>query len=249
MVKKKVYRSIDKKNIMSVFDPTVIGQIAGPAGYLVAKAAGDDNFTADADSEPMALKLFKDATCMVKQCFAAEGDEAAEVAGDAVDAAESAVETADGASVGGSAEDLVQDKGANTKKYSFWDWLVFGLTILAIITSWTLNNNVDVRAKLGYSGANATAGILISLLSIFAIFMFGPWMYFFFLLVPIWQKFVPVFNTPNGMYWMDGVKASVADPVVPVDNKFITKYLAMLPMAFESPKAAAVPAQFGQFYY
>lgn len=143
-------------------------------------------------------------------------------------------------------------KGTATKKYSFWDWLVFGLTILAIVTSWTLNNNVDVRSKLGFSGANATAGYLISVLCIFAIFMFGPWMYFFFLLVPIWQKIVPVFNTPNGMYWMDGVKRSVADAAVSNDNKFITKYLAMLPMAFESPKAAvsaATAAQFGHFYY
>ena len=232
--------------------PTALGYVAGTAGYLLGNAVGSTNgFTADPDSEPLALKLFQDASCMVKQCFAAEGD-AVDTAEDAVDTAEDAAALADSASMGGSAEDLAGSKGTSTKKYSFWDWLVFGLTILAIITSWTLNNNVDVRAKLGFSGANATAGYLISFLCIFAIFMFGPWMYFFFLLVPIWQKIVPVFNTPNGMYWMDGVKRSVADAAVSNDNKFITKYLAMLPMAFESPKAAigaATAAQFGHFYY
>ena len=226
----------------------VLSEVAGPAGYAVAQIAeaaqGEQNFAADDDeTKPMALKLFQDASCMVRQCFAAEGD-----AEDAVETAGDVAAVADKASVGGSAEDLVGAKGTATKKYSFWDWLVFGLTILAIVTSWTLNNNVDVRSKLGFSGANATAGYLISFLCIFAIFMFGPWMYFFFLLVPIWQKIVPVFNTPNGMFWMDGVKRSVADAAVPVDNKFVTKYLAMLPTVFESPKTTA-PAQFGHFYY
>ena len=226
----------------------MLGEVAGPAGYIVAQVAGaaqgNSTFAADDDdNKPMAVRLFEDVRCGVMQCFAAEGD--------AMDTAEDAAALADQASMGGSAEDLVGSKGTATKKYSFWDWLVFGLTILAIITSWTLNNNVDVRAKLGFSGANATAGYLISFLCISAIFMFGPWMYFFFLLVPIWQKIIPVFNTPNGMYWMDGVKRSVADTAVLNDNKFITKYLAMLPTAFSSPAAAvgAVPAQFGHFYY
>lgn len=228
----------------------VLSEVAGPAGYAVAKVAeaaqGEQNFAADDDeTKPMALKLFEDAMNVVKK-FAAEGD-----AEDAVETAEDVAAIADSASMGGSAEDLVDSEGTATKKYSFWDWLVFGLTILAIVTSWTLNNNVDVRSKLGFSGANATAGYLISFLCIFAIFMFGPWMYFFFLLVPIWQKIVPVFNTPNGMFWMDGVKRSVADAAIPVDNKFVTKYLSMLPTVFESPKTAiaAAPAQFGHFYY
>ncbi len=224
------------------------GNLFGVAGALVSSATGGGNYTSlfgNADEMSAYEKAYTDLKCKLVSCFAAEGD--------AVETVEDAAALADQASMGGSAEDVATEtiKEGGGKKYSFWDWLVFALTILAIITSWTLNNNVDVRAKLGYSGANATAGILVSILCIFAIFMFGPWMYFFFLLVPIWQKIVPVFNTPNGMYWMDGVKRSVADPAVPIDNKFITKYLAMLPTAFESPKAAigTVPAQFGNFYY
>jgi len=234
---------------------SILGQVAGPVGYAVATIATDaQNFGAGTeDNAPVVVKLFKDATCYVKQCFGAEGEEE-ETVEDVEEVADAATDVADKASVGGSAKDLVDENGANAKKYSFWDWLVFGLTVLAILTSWTLNNNVDVRMKLGYSGVNATAGILISLISIFGIFMFGPWLYFLFLLVPLFQM-VPGFNTPNGAYWIDGIKRSVSDPVVPADNKFITKYLAMLPQYFVSPSvptaAAPIvpPAQFGQFYY
>jgi hypothetical protein len=227
-----------------MFDPkTFLGGVAGPAGYAIATVAeaakGEKDFgtaTTDENAAPVAVKLVQDLMSYVKKPFAAEGDEAVE----------EVVEATDGATAAGSVA------SSEPKKYSVWDWIVFALTVLAIITSWTLNNNVDVRAKLGYTDVNATAGILISLLYIFGIFMFGPWLYFLMLLVPLFQL---AFKTPNGVYWIEGIKRSVADPAVPADNKFITKYLAMMPQYFESPKTVSVPgvvpvpAQFGHFYY
>jgi hypothetical protein len=223
-------------------DPvSIASQVAGPFGYFVAEAATTQKF-GNPDEKPFALKLMNDLTKLVKP-FGAEGDEVMDAAGDAADALGEA----------GTGADLLDDKGTKTKSYSVLDWIVFGVTIIAIITSWTLNNDKNVRIKLGYENDGLSAGILMSLLSILAIFMFGPWLYFLFLLAPLFQ-FLPFLDTVNKRYWIEGVKDAFNDVNVPSRDKTILRYLSMLPQGMQSgvavsTKVIASPAQFGHFYY
>ncbi len=223
----------------------ILGQVAGPAGYVIASiATGQQEFTLESGDEnaPAAIKLAQDLMGYVEKAkFGADVE-------DVADAAEDAVNAADKVAVGGTTEDLIDAKGTNTKKYSFWDWLVFGMTIIALLTSFTLNNNVEVRAKMGYSGTSATAGIFMTFLSIVFIFMFGPWVYFTLLLLQPIMQGLPGFKTANGVYWIEGIKRAAADPAIPSEKKFLVKYLSMMPQFFES-KTPAAPAQFGNFYY
>ncbi len=220
-------------------DPvSIASHAAGPLGYFVAKAATESSF-GNTNEKPFALKLIDDVTALVKP-FGAEGDE---VAAEAVDALEEA----------GTGADLVEDKGTKTKSYSVMDWIVFGLTILAIITSWTLNNDKNVRIKLGYDNDGLSAGIVVSLLSILAIFFVGPWLYFAMLLIPAFQ-FIPIFDTVNKRYWIEGIKDAFNDANVPSRDKTFLRYLAMLPQGMQSgvpvsTKVVPSVAQFGHFYY
>jgi hypothetical protein len=210
-----------------MIDATTAGIIAGPLGYFAAKTQTSE-FAAEGDHEPpvqvkMAERIRRALSGGSR--FAAEGD-VEETADAAVDAVE---ETADAG-----------DKAVAKKSggYSVWDWIVFALTIVAIVTSWTLNNDKNVRAKLGFSGEKATAGIIVSILSILAIFLVGPWMYFILLLVPVFQ-YVPLMGTPNNKYWIEGIKESVSDASVPASEKVITRYLSMLPQGMRSAPATA----------
>jgi hypothetical protein len=219
-------------------DPvSIASHVAGPLGYFVAKAATKQEFGNPMEEKPFMLKLIDDVTKFVKP-FGAEGDEAMDAAADAVDVLGEA----------GTGVDLMEDKGTATKSYSVFDWIVFALTIIAIITSWTLNNDKNVRIKLGYGNDNLSAGIIVSLLSIVAIFMFGPWLYFLFLLVPMFQ-FLPFMDTANKRYWIEGVKDAFNDANVPSRDKTILRYLSMLPQGMQSGVPMSSPAQFGHFYY
>lgn len=225
-------------------DPvSIAGQVAGPLGYMVAQAVTKEmsGFGMEQE-EPFMMKMVNDLTRMVKP-FGVDGEDVE----DAVEKTEKALERA------GTGADIVDDHGASTKGYSVLDWIVFGFTILAIILSWTLNNDVNVRAKLGFKDAALSAGIFMSLLNILFIFMFGPWVYFAFLLIPLIQY---VSDTPSRRYWIEGVKDVVADPSIPDRDKFLVKYLGMLPQLMNSgvavlpnPTAAAAAAKFGHFYY
>jgi hypothetical protein len=236
--------SVYKKYIMSD-TCTLAGKIAGPVGYAIAcNFAAVQGFGSD---EPTISKIWKDVSSTAKTAVkSVTGGEFAAVddaAGDAVDALEEA----------GTGADLVEEKGTATKSYSMFDWLVFALTIVAIITSWTLNNDKNVRIKLGYDNDGLSAGIVVSLLSIVAIFMFGPWLYFLFLLAPLFQ-FLPFLDTVNKRYWIEGVKDAFNDVNVPSRDKTILRYIAMLPQGMQSgvpvsTKVVASPAQFGHFYY
>lgn len=212
-------------------DPvSIASQVAGPLGYFVAKAATKQEFGNPVEEKPFALKLIDDVTKLVKP-FGAEGDEAVDAAGDATGA------------------ELMEDKGTATKSYSVFDWIVFGLTILAIVVSWTLNNDKNVRIKLGYEGDALSAGIVVSLLSIAAIFFVGPWLYFAMLLIPMFQ-FIPMLDTKNHRYWIEGIKDAFNDTNVPSRDKTILRYLSMLPQGMQSGiPVSKSPAQFGHFYY
>lgn len=126
------------------------------------------------------------------------------------------------------------EKEEEAPKATLMDYVLLFLTIYCMIISWSLNNNANIRATLGFK---SPAGMVTSILSLLAILVFGPILYLIAIMTPLMN--IP-FKTNNGKLWLEGIKETR-------DTSSTLSIAKMLPVIGGGKKAVPAPVEFGRY--